>query len=274
MTQENQNQDYLQGLEKILAMHGVESTSKDYLRYKAGLIKKNPDGSEVTDSQYIMPLGRIINPDDPEMFLNETQAAIEHEVDNYKETREDEVNKAFKKYKGQIISDYASVVNKVLDEATKNVKSKLEEQLKKVPADKRKEIIKQNLEVSLYQLLGQLVKDLDLTENYKGNKDLVEAVNNLKDLDNLEDSERPNAVADKIIEQNRLTDNYRNFRRDWNSMYGQLRANYTRIIGKQLLKESNGKYSINEELLKEAYSNVEAAKKMSPRVQSKYKKAS
>jgi hypothetical protein len=159
----------------------------------------------------------------------------------------------------------------VLDETSKNVKSRLEEQLKKIPADKRKEIIKQNLEVNLYQVLGQLAKELDLTENYKGNKELVKAVNSLKELNNLEDSERPNAVADKVIEENRLSDNYRNFRRDWNGMYEQLRTNYTRIIGKQLLKEDKGKYVINEKLLKEAYSNIESAKKMSPMVKSKYR---
>ena len=268
-----EKQEYLQGLEKILAMHGVESTSKDYLRYKAGLVKKNPDGSEITDSQYILPLGKMINPSDPKMFLNETQAAVEHEVDNYKETRKNEVNEAFNKYNGQIISDYASIVNKVLDENAKEVKSKLKEQLKEVPSDEIKEIIKQNLEVRLYQLLGKLAKDLDLTEGYEGNKELVEAVNSLKELDNLKDSERPNAIADKVIEDNRLSGNYRNFRRDWNGMYEQLRTNYTRIIGKQLLKEDKGKYVINEKLLKEAYGNVEAAKKMSPRVLSKYRTA-
>ena len=41
-------------------------------------------------------------------------------------------------------------------------------------------------------------------------------------------------------------------------------SNYTRVIGKQLLQEKDGKYSIKEELLKKAYTNADSVKKMSP----------
>ena len=267
MTQENQ--DYLSGLEKIVDMHDVDRISKDYLKYKAGSLKRNPDGSEITDSQYILPLGRKISPNnDPNMFLNETQAAIENEVGNYKQTRKTEVEDAASKYKDQIISDYSKGINHVLEESKKNIKSQLEEKLQKLPAEARNKISEEEkkklLEIELYKLLGGLVKDLDLSEDYKANKDLVEAVQGLKELEETDESERKDIVADRITKEDRLTSNYRNFRRDWNGLYDQMRMNYSRVIGKQLLKENNGNYSINEELLKEAYSNVDSLKKMSP----------
>ncbi len=272
-----ENQDYLQGLEKIVNIYNVDRLSKDYLRYKAGLLKKNQDGSEITDSQFIIPLGGTINPDDSEMFVNETQASVEKEVKNYQQTRKGEIDNAFNQYKNNIISDYAKGINKIIEGSADEIKSRLEEKLKDLPADEKQELLKQNLEINLYHLIGSLIKDLDLTKDYKANKDLVEAVNGLKELNEAEQEERKDIVADKSINKNRLTDNYRNFRRDWNNMYEQMRINYLRVIGKQLLKESNGKYRINEELLKQAYCNVESIKEMSPSVKAKYeaqKKAS
>ncbi len=267
--------EYLDGLKILQEMNLVDNVSKDYLRYKSGLIKKNPDGSPVTDSQYLSSLGKVINPGDPSMFLNETQAAIEDQVVNYQDTRKGSVDDTFKKYKEQLFEDYASQVNGGLAKASKKIKSELEKKLKGVPADKKKEALKYDLENNLYQILGSQVKDLDLSEEYikkkDANKDLVEAVNGLKELDALEDSERPNAVADQMIEKYQLGDNYKNFRRDWNGMYDQMRSNYIKIIGKQLLKEDGGEYAINRKLLKEAYGNSESVKKMTPVIGAKYK---
>ena len=269
------NQEYLNGLKVLQEMNLVDDVSKDYLRYKAGLIKKNSDGSPLTDSQYLSPLGQVINPGDPSMFLNETQAAVEDQVVNYQDTRQGSVDDAFKKYKKQLFEDYTGQVNGKLKEASGKIKSELEKKLKNVPADKKKELIKSALENNLYQIVGSLAKDLDLSKDYianeNANKDLVEAVAGLKELDSLEDSERPNAVADNMIGKYQLGDNYRNFRRDWGGMYDQMRSNYIKMIGKQLLKEDGGKYAINDKLLKEAYGNSEAVKKMTPIIGAKYK---
>ena len=79
-------------------------------------------------------------------------------------------------------------------------------------------------------------------------------------------------MAEHIINKNRLTEEYKNTRRDWNGLHNQMKMNYMRMIGKQLLKESNGEYSINTDLLKEAHSNIESAKKMSPLVYASTKK--
>ena len=277
----NQNQEYLQGLEKIVDMFKVDSGGKEWLKYKAGSLKKNPDGSPINELQYLAPeaLGGIISPTDPELFLNETQTFVENEINNYQETKAKDVNGTLNKYKNQLISDYVEGANKIISQNTKKIKSDLEKKIAesniKLTPEQKKELVKANLEQSLYQLIGKLIKDLDLTEDYKGNKDLVEAVNGLRELDSIDESERQNTVADLVIKKDGLTDNYRNARRDWNGSYEGMRMNYVRVIGKQLLNEENGNYSIKEKLLKEAYGNVEAVKKMSPIIKAKYaKKAS
>ena len=261
------DQQYLEGLEKIIDMYTVDATSKSYLKYKAGSLKKAPNGEFLKDTDFTLPLGQTINPNDPRMFLNETQSAVEYEVDHYKKTRKKVVEEAINQNKDKLILDYVEGINKVLGEAQTKIESDLEKKLKNAPKEEKKRI----LETQLYELLGSFVKDLDITKDYKKNKDLVDAVNGLKEFENLDDADKNEYIADTLTKQNGLSDNYKNFRRPWGDLGGQMASNYTRMIGRALLKESNGKYSINKEALKEAYSNPEAIKKMSPIIAQKYR---
>ena len=228
------NQEYLKDLEKIMDMNSVDSVSKDYLRYKTGSLKKGPDGQPLRDIDFTSRLGKAINRNDPNMFLNETQSAIEYEVDHYKDGRKEDVEKAIGKNKGKLTEDYLTGINKIIREEAAKIKSGLEEKLKDAPAEQKKQI----LEMNLYAFVGSLLRNLDLTEGYKGNKDLVEAVTGLKQLQEAGDSERNELVSNLLTEQNGLSDNYKNFRRPWGNLSKQMIANYTRVIGKQLLKGS------------------------------------
>lgn len=261
------DQAYLTDLEKIVDMNSVDRNSDSYLKYKSGLIKRGPDGKSIKDSDFTLPLGKAINLFDPNMFLNETQSAIEYETDQYKTTHKIAVEKAIKDNKDQLLRDYVQGINAIVKKQTEHLKSDLEKKLKDATPEQKKQI----LELNLYSFIGNLMKDLDLTRGYKENKDLVEAVNGLKALQDAGDSERNEMVADLITEQRGLSDNYKNFRRPWGELGNQMIENYTRVIGKQLLKETNGKYSINEEVLKKAYDNPESIKKMSPVIASKYR---
>ena len=84
----------------------------------------------------------------------------------------------------------------------------------------------------------------------------------IKALRKASPEEKHEIVAEEIIKKDRLDPSYKLARRPWDDLGGNLIGMSTRVLGKQFLAENDGKYSVNEGLLKEAYSHTDALKSM------------
>ncbi|MBS3146293.1 hypothetical protein J4471_01200 [Candidatus Woesearchaeota archaeon] len=264
MPEENKAEEhrkYLTSLDSLVNMYQVDEGLEGYTRQGV----KNPE----LGAQLKLQLGSAINPDDKGMFIHATPEYVALESQNYQHSHEDDIKSAYEKHKDKVITDYVAGVNKRLQHIVDEIKPKIEEKYndpkyKDVKAEDKKKAVDQELTVNLYQALGQLLKDLNISEDFKDNEELAEAANTLQELEKIPEENKGKAVAGIIAAKNRLTPEYANLPRNWDNLYNGMISNYTRVIGKQLLQEKDGKYSIKEELLKKAYTNADSVKKMSP----------
>ena len=265
LTQEQIEQEFLQGLNRLANMNTVDESLDDYLRYLNGERKTGKDGKPIGPDNYVSTLESMISPI-PNALRNAQPQAIQYEAEWHQGAFKADVEEAAKKYEDRVISEYAGFKNRLLDENNKGFKSELEKALEKVPDDKKelaREQETRRFEAKLYQAVGTAAADFVLKEDYKGNKELIDAANDLKELREASPDERANIAATLTTQKHRLSSNFPNLVKDWNKEADGLEAMYARVIGKALVEQKDGNYTINQGLLKEAYGNVDSIKKMS-----------
>ena len=265
LTQEQIEQEFLQGLNRLANMNTVDESLDDYLRYLNGERKTGKDGKPIGPDNYVSTLESMISPI-PNALRNAQPQAIQYEAEWHQGAFKADVEEAAKKYEDRVISEYAGFKNRLLDENNKGFKSELEKALEKVPDDKKelaREQETRRFEAKLYQAVGTAAADFVLKEDYKGNKELIDAANDLKELREASPDKRANIAATLTTQKHRLSSNFPNLVKDWNKEADGLEAMYARVIGKALVEQKDGNYTINQGLLKEAYGNVDSIKKMS-----------
>ena len=259
-------EQFEQELEKLVNMHSVDTNFDIYGRYKSGKMHTDPKGDPIREKDIQRALGQVISPSDPSLFLMETQSFLETQVANYQSTRKNDVEEAGKKVKDKLILEYSSQLNTVMGEYTTKRTEELKKQFEKekeLTVEQKEQLTKHTIEIELSDMLGQYISRMDINPEYKGNDTLVEAANRIKKLRRASPEEKHEIVAEEIIKKDGLHPSYKLARRPWDSIGGNLVGMSARVLGKQFITEKDGKYTVNDGLLKEAYSHTDALKTMS-----------
>ncbi len=268
--------DYQAKLDQISRMNHVGGRFEDYGRFRQGKLKGKHTNLEflVEDPKTgNLGLGSIINPDDPKMFLNETDTAIEDMVINYQERNRPRIQSYLAEYGPRIVSDYTSVHNKRIEKIIEFVKKGMDE--KKVPEDKRAAILDSEILPQLQKIVGDQLASLTPNENYMESKDadpeVVEVLKELSELKNLSDEETKDVASGIMIKKHGLSDNYKNFRRDWSGIRDGMIDMRSRHLAKKALVKTEKGYEIDKEFVAKVFGGYDGLLEMSPVAQSLYK---
>lgn len=266
---------YLNSLRQLSQMRHVHRTFDNYGKYKQGKLRGNHNDLEflVQDPKTgNLGLGPIISEnDDPKMFVNETQAAVEDGVLTYQVRNRPRLETYIKEYSDRIVSDYSLVLNKTIDglvsESRKDLQEKVEK--KEIKPEEVKERMENEVLPGLYQLIGKLLAELSPNPAYLDAKDsdrqLVEAITEVAVLKDLSDEDTKHMIPRIMIEKHGLTDNYVNYRRDWNGIRDRMLDMRSRMIAKKVItKTEAGNYELNKDLIKKAFGGYEGMLDMSP----------
>lgn len=223
----------------------------------------------------LLPLSKnlgslITNGEDPDFFLNQTPEAVQNEVDNKLNDYSKEAEKAIQGNEERIMDSYIKNLSSFVNEVEEKVEDN--EDFKDLPEEIKDRIKRLNI----LTLFGGYFKDLKIAEKYldKDSDDYDEELKNLSktleqfsNLENaLDDESRAESAKDATVKRYGLTDNAKNFRKDWSGdQYALMREIYRRVIAAEFLKDN---YEVDEEkvrkLFKDNISNyVEMAKYIS-----------
>ena len=255
MTEEFDINNYLLNLQKIRAMHNVDSSLK-------GLSK---EGLKLEDRvRLTQELGQTIH-GSPDFLLNETPEAVGNEVMHYQEAGKNGVEEAVGKYKGKILEDYVGIVSDNLAINLERAKTEIEKDknYQKLDETKKKDVLEQNLREVSIEVIKQFLANLKLNEAYEEDKELVDAY---KMYNALNESNDQNEIVGMYVRDKKLSSNAVNntFLRN---NYKGLKEVYARVVASRLLNK-DGK--VDAEKLGKAFDSVDSYKAMSPIVDQKY----
>ena len=239
-----------QDLEKILRQHQVENLVKDYSN-------GSPKEGDVLD--YIRNLGGAVAYDE-NFFLNATPQAIQNETKSYIKFHEKDVKEAIGRSKGTLTDNYKGIVDDGLAGVSEDVKKSIKD-LEKLTKEQQAEVIAPHVYGALAKTI---VEDtgLELNPEYKDNKELVSAYLAYKSLEKADEGDKKQIIAGALRGSIPwLTDNIINFAPlDPN----RARSIIGRKLGKQLVKESNGKYELDKYKFEAAFGTDSNYKKITP----------
>lgn len=259
MTEKFDANNYLLNLQKIGAMHKVDSSLN-------GL---NKEGLKLEDRVRLRQgLGQTIQ-GNPDFLLNETPEHVGNETMHYQEAYKKGVEEAVKTYKGKILEDYVSVINENIAANLNKVKTDIEKDknYQKLDEDKKKVVLEQNLREITIQVIKQFLADLKLNKDYKEDKELVDAYSMYNALNESNDQDE---IVGMYVKNKKLSSNAVNntfLRNNYKGLKEESLDVYARVVVSRLL-DKNGK--VDAEKLGKAFDSVDSYKAMSPYVAQKY----
>lgn len=242
-------------LEKILRQYQVETLVKDYSN-------GSPKEGEVLG--YVRNLGLAVASDES-FFLNATPQAIQNETNSYLKFHEKVIKEAIEKSKVALTDNYKSIVDEGLVRVVEDVKRSIGDDLNKLTNEQQAEAIAPHIYGALADILVANT-DLELNPDYK-DKELVSAYFAYKSLEKADEGDKKQIVAGALRESIPwLTENIVNFvpldPKRARSIIG-------RKLGKQLVKESNGTYTLDKGKFEAAFGIDSNYKRITPIVYNK-----
>lgn len=188
------------------------------------------------------------------ILMNATPQAVENEIANYHARNRDTVNTALNESKDQIVEDYVSSLDKIIQNIAEQISS--QDGFDELSAKQKDAIIRPELCMALAQLL----EGLDPRD-----KEYIRAKQGLEGIDKVSETEKYSDVI-KYLRGTGLSSNAINLVNS-NAFYNNaIRPQkvdlYTRVLANKLLVGKNGKYSVSENKFDKVYGSDENYKKI------------
>ena len=257
---QQQNQENLEDiLNRLSKVYETYKLSDIYDKISTGRLKERV-------SPVIRQIGANIQ-NDPNFYLNRTEAANQYAIDWYKDNQRRELTPEIEKNKKQILDNYVNFLNNEISKSQKEITKELEKNpnLAKIEAKERNKIIDKEVEPRIYAGLAPIFLELKLNKDY--NKDPIlkgtyEQLSKFKDVD---ESQIQKYGLEMAMSNPNTDDNTRNVYYDWSSYFNRQKQVLSQQLSQRLIKkDKNGNYTIDKEKLSEAFNDYESYLAMSP----------